>query len=1168
MKSLMSKSRLVNMLALLMILFFSCRGGDKNGTPTSQNITPRQKSIEKTIAPPSTPAATATDIPPKNLAPVIDALWLEPGSLCANAQAIVQYMSKDPEGEPLELNWHVQHGNLTQDADTFVYTAPAVLPKDGFDEVTLIVSDGENSSSASTLVKILNPDVNTAWEQTVGPEGGFITSIEINHSNPDVLYAAGAGGRVLKTINGGESWQPMAQFLEFGQGIGQLFLNQDNTDILYAVSANVDKSEDGGETFKTVLRTLAGISRASMSPFDPDVLLVGTLDGKLLHTDDGGAYWSNLNFPLPADSTINAVGISSNEEFWVGTREWSDQAGGQLFHTSDRGNQWTEVDNMNQHPDSDIQSVLVDPLKPETVYVSLMHSYNEMFDETNPRVVFKTANGGMSWEALPLPEVWDTSIRLMGLTEYDRTLYIGLGGERMYKASEGGETLETIKLLGKNGDIEDIAIDPRDVDVLYIPTLGAGILKSTNGGKTFAWKNNGLMFTAVSLLEMEEGAGSGVLYATTAQGDGQFRSFDFGDSWQRITENGITHPWADEIQINPHRPNEVWYVGDVGIVEVSKDRGDTWEDVIDPHGGDFTFGSVYALAADPSNPGRVYSVKNGFGIFSHEDWIRNPGARRFFHRSEVDYSFSLAVHPENENIIVSGYIPKPFQNYAWVRATWDGGESWETVKQVDGSEGITSVAFSPAMPDRFYFASVGTQPEIYRSDEFGGEDVALPSPWDLSQIEGEVLDYIEVVPHPSQPDTVYVGAYPAGVYISEDAGFTWREIDRGLPVYSVKDGMRQGRYNLVVAPSNPEILYVGIYGQGVFKSADGGSSWQNTGKIGSQKILAAIVSPEDENLVYIGTEKGVYHSRNGGDTWSEFMQDIQGIQVRTLAWGADGTLFAGTLGYEIYALIPGEDRWKPLAGVANFGTFWPIWNDRPLYQYTSLIFHPQDPDVIVIGTFPAGIYISRDGGKSWVESNTNWSWDGVFTLAYHPNDSNILYAGTYNGLNRSLDGGLTWEFWDAGWPDEQWTFSIEFDPRDPDVMYAAAKNGENEGTGQPGFFMGSVMKSTDGGQNWFEIMRGLPKDQEYYEIIVDPNTPDVLYLASQNEGVYISRDTGNSWSSWNEGLTNLIAGTNGNNVTKTMMLSPDGVHLYFATAGSGVFRRLTVNALQIADCKP
>jgi photosystem II stability/assembly factor-like uncharacterized protein len=149
--------------------------------------------------------------------------------------------------------------------------------------------------------------------------------------------------------------------------------------------------------------------------------------------------------------------------------------------------------------------------------------------------------------------------------------------------------------------------------------------------------------------------------------------------------------------------------------------------------------------------------------------------------------------------------------------------------------------------------------------------------------------------------------------------------------------------------------------------------------------------------------------------------------------------------------------------------------------------------------------------------------------------------------------------WNNDWPGEQWVFSIDFDPRDPQVMYACSKNGENEGTGRDGF-RGTVMKSTDGGANWFAITHGLDLGQESYKIIVDRFDPDTLYLATQHRGVFISLSGGAYWLPWNDGLTNLAAGTNGNNVTNCMVLSASGRTLYFGSAGSGVFRRTTVKA--------
>jgi len=167
-------------------------------------------------------------------------------------------------------------------------------------------------------------------------------------------------------------------------------------------------------------------------------------------------------------------------------------------------------------------------------------------------------------------------------------------------------------------------------------------------------------------------------------------------------------------------------------------------------------------------------------------------------------------------------------------------------------------------------------------------------------------------------------------------------------------------------------------------------------------------------------------------------------------------------------------------------------------------------------------------------------------------------------VNRSTDGGAHWETWDNGWPAEQWAFSIAFDPRDPNVMYACSKNGENEGRGREEFH-GTVMKTVDGGANWFAITNGLDVGQEFYKIIVDQLNPDVIYLATQCDGVYVSVNGGTHWEPWNNGLFNPQAGTNGNNVTNTMVLTADGRWLYFGSAGSGVFKREAIGAAESGE---
>jgi len=319
-------------------------------------------------------------------------------------------------------------------------------------------------------------------------------------------------------------------------------------------------------------------------------------------------------------------------------------------------------------------------------------------------------------------------------------------------------------------------------------------------------------------------------------------------------------------------------------------------------------------------------------------------------------------------------------------------------------------------------------------------------------------------------------------------------------------------------------------------------------------IQRIVLDPADPSQVYVASEQGVFRTTDDGASWQRLAAGLPTVQVRTLAFTADGRLLAGTLGYGVFSYDVRDATWEQLSAFREFGTFWPIWSGRPLYQYSTLLIDPTAPETMYFGTFPAGIYKTTDGGEHWLEKNVGWTNDGVFCLAFHPHDTSIIYSGTYNGLNRSLDGGGHWEIWDSGWPPEQWVFHIAFDPIDPGIMYACSKNGENEGSGRHGFH-GTVMRSVDGGKHWGPITAGLDLNQEFLRILVDPIDRSTLYLATSYQGVWISRNAGDSWREWNEGLDAREAGTNGNNVANVLTLSADGNTLYFGTLGAGVWKR-------------
>ena len=135
----------------------------------------------------------------------------------------------------------------------------------------------------------------------------------------------------------------------------------------------------------------------------------------------------------------------------------------------------------------------------------------------------------------------------------------------------------------------------------------------------------------------------------------------------------------------------------------------------------------------------------------------------------------------------------------------------------------------------------------------------------------------------------------------------------------------------------------------------------------------------------------------------------------------------------------------------------------------------------------------------------------------HPYDHNILFAGTYNGVVKSVDQGRTWEMKSSGMPSEQWPYTIAIDDDDADIMYASTKNGQNNGFCDRNDFCGVVMKSTDGGENWYRIMSGLHERSEFYTLLIYPLNHNILFL-STSRGVYLSQNAGESWEPINSGL--------------------------------------------------
>jgi photosystem II stability/assembly factor-like uncharacterized protein len=333
---------------------------------------------------------------------------------------------------------------------------------------------------------------------------------------------------------------------------------------------------------------------------------------------------------------------------------------------------------------------------------------------------------------------------------------------------------------------------------------------------------------------------------------------------------------------------------------------------------------------------------------------------------------------------------------------------------------------------------------------------------------------------PSQPNVFYVGQVDGGVWKSDDYGRTWN------PIFDQEPSQSIGA--IAVSPSAPNVIYVGSgeglhrpdlsVGDGIYKSTDAGKTWTHLGLRDGQQIPTLAIDPRDPNRVFAAVlghpfgpnaERGIFRSTDGGQTWQKVLYKDENTG------GCDVEIDPGNPDV-VYATL-WEERMGP-------------WEDANQFPGPN-----------------GGIFKSTDGGSNWTEL-TQGLPKGL-TQAYvtiSASDPNRLYASVAAGyatsIYRSDDAGASWS---KTTDDPRPSVRIgggdlampRVDPKNPDVIYTTST---------------VTWRSTDGGKTWTGI-RGAPGGDDYQNIWINPNNPDIILLVS-DQGAIVSVDWGENWSSW------------------------------------------------------
>ncbi|MEL7147394.1 MAG: glycosyl hydrolase, partial [Bacteroidota bacterium] len=288
-------------------------------------------------------------------------------------------------------------------------------------------------------------------------------------------------------------------------------------------------------------------------------------------------------------------------------------------------------------------------------------------------------------------------------------------------------------------------------------------------------------------------------------------------------------------------------------------------------------------------------------------------------------------------------------------------------------------------------------------------------------------------------------------------------------------------------------------------------------------------------------------------------QTFAGIKFRSI-----GPAFMGGRIADIAIHPENENIWYVAVGsggvwkTMNAGVTWkPLFDSQAVYSTGCITIDPNNPHVIWVGTgenvggrhvsFGDGIYKSEDDGATWKNMGLTKS-EHISKITIHPDNSNVIWVavqgplwskGGERGLYKSTDGGDTWKKTLGG---NEWTgvTDLVMDPRNPDVLYAATWQRHRTVAAYMGGGPGSGLhRSTDGGDTWEELTKGLPtSNMGKTGLTISPQKPDILYAAIELDrrtgGVYKSENRGASWTK----MSDAVSGATGPHYYQELYASP------------------------------
>ena len=639
-----------------------------------------------------------------------------------------------------------------------------------------------------------------------------------------------------------------------------------------AASGGIWKSVDGGGSFRPVFdeENVQSIGALAIDPSHPSIVWAGTgeswvrnsvsIGDGIYRSTDGGEHWTNMGLKNSEHIAKILVDPKDGDTVYacaVGAL-WSDSEERGVYKTTDGGKSWRKVLG-GQNPSSGCAMLATNAAQTDVIYAAMWDFRRQAWTFRSGGVgsgLFKSSDRGEHWteiapdNAKGMPEKPYGRIAIAVAPSKPETVYAMIESKKsaLFRSDDGGRNWTKLDasqyMVWRPFYFGNLIVDPKDENKVF--KVDFSLLLSTNGGKSFSPMNGGHGdFHDVWI----DPSNPNVIFS--GDDGGLWRSLDGGNAWEHMANLPVSQFY--HVSVDDADPYHVYgglqdngsWVGDSSYPGgVTNSR---WEPMF---GGD-----GFWMWPDPSDPNYIYAEAQGGELgrvnrWSHEIRSIKPYPDYGTKKMRCNWNTPIQISPTDKNTLYYGC--------QFLFRSRDHGQSWERI--------------SPDLSTN--------DPEKQKQEESGGVTV------DNSAAEMNTTVY-GISESPKNPDLIWVGTDDGNLQFTRDGGKHWTNLIshvKGVPPGAIVSRVEASRFDEATAYVTLDRHTYGDMQPYVFKSTDYGETWQPIaldGVRGYAHVLKEDV--RDPNLLFLGTEFGLYITIDGGAHWAQYKgSNFPAVAVRDL----------------------------------------------------------------------------------------------------------------------------------------------------------------------------------------------------------------------------------------------------------------------------------------------